>query len=53
MISFFRTMTASVLLLLSADSVLGQAVDLASQELGPGYMNFFLAYVVAWVLVMG
>ena len=53
MISLFRTVTASVLLLLSADSVLGQTVDLASQQLGPGYMNLFLAYAVAWILVLG
>ena len=34
-------------------SVLGQGVDLASQELGPGYMNLFLAYAVAWILILG
>ena len=54
MISLLRAVTASVLLLLSADSVLGQTtVDLASQRLGPGYMNLFLAYAVAWILVLG
>ena len=53
MISLLRTVTASLLLLLSADSVLGQAVDLASQQLGPGYMNLFVAYAVAWMLVLG
>ncbi len=54
MISLLRTLTASVLLLLSADSLLGQTgVDLASQQLGPGYMNLFLAYAVAWILILG
>ncbi len=53
MISLIRAVIASVLLLLSADSVWAQTVDLASQRLGPGYMNLFLAYAVAWILVLG
>ena len=52
--SVFRvTLSILVLTLAWPDLVWAQATDLASQRLGPGYMEMFLAYAAAWLLVLG
>lgn len=49
-------MIRSALLALAATlapaAVAAQAPDFASQELGPGYWHMFIAYAVAWVVVL-
>lgn len=52
--SFLLPALAALLALLVATGPLAaQATNLAGQRLGRGYWHVFIAYAVAWVLVLG
>lgn len=51
--SLVAALAALMALLPSPDPVAAQATDLASQTLGRGYWHVFIAYAVAWALVLG